>query len=250
MMWTAQRTDKLKLFYNQGMSDPAIAKQMNTSRHVIRSKRRRLQLVLNRPSTNINPRSGPGRIIWRHGPDETVNAIMDADQRFIDAWEKHHGSLRYGAMAMKQTRPPEPMAMKPKGLPWARTPKPKPKPKLPPKITPDEFLKSYNALVQAQLTTTHISDWFAASTEPPMLKEILRAVANKHGLLVNVIISESRQKHLIAPRYECFYEMHRLTKASLTQIGRAMNRDQSTVNYGIARHAERNNLPRLDGRQA
>ena len=202
-------------------------------------------MVINRPSTTINPRSGSGRIIWSKNLDTRRIDAKDADKRLIDAWEKAHGSLCYGTMTMKRTRPPEPAAMLPKGLPWARTPKPKS-----PKTTPDELLltltlKDFKDLAKVQSDSN--KDLFIGPTKRPMLKDILKNVAKKHGLPIRDMTLPSRHKRLIEPRRECYYEMRRQTGCSLEKIAVFMKRDHTTICHSIRMHTRKHNLPRLLG---
>lgn len=83
--------------------------------------------------------------------------------------------------------------------------------------------------------------------EPPLVApyrpqghQILRQVAEKHGLSVSDLKGRSRYRAVVWPRQEAMYELHTRTPLSLSQIARLVGvSDHTTVMHGIRRHAER-----------
>lgn len=68
--------------------------------------------------------------------------------------------------------------------------------------------------------------------------KIIKETANKYNLTSEQLIGHSRFKQLILARHEAFYLLQR-KGLSTPQIGRLMNRDHSTVIYGIREHMNR-----------
>ncbi len=74
--------------------------------------------------------------------------------------------------------------------------------------------------------------------------DIVRMVAERHGLALAALRSAGRQSTLVRARHEAMYLIALRTPMSLPQIGRVLGgRDHTTVIAGIRRHAERNRLP-------
>ena len=73
--------------------------------------------------------------------------------------------------------------------------------------------------------------------------EILTEIAAKHGLEPDDILSERRGTPIMLARQEAMYLCAQRTTHTYVAIGRALNRDHSTVINGVRQHAERNNLP-------
>lgn len=71
---------------------------------------------------------------------------------------------------------------------------------------------------------------------------ILGEVAERHALPVSVVIGDSRKQPHAFARHEFFYLAIKLSPLSASQIGTRYGFDHSTVLYGAAKHAERNNL--------
>lgn len=72
------------------------------------------------------------------------------------------------------------------------------------------------------------------------LHVIIAEVAQKHGVSYDELISDRRQKRMIAPRFEAYWRCARETPASYPQIGRAFgNRDHTTILHGVRRHEKR-----------
>ena len=65
------------------------------------------------------------------------------------------------------------------------------------------------------------------------------AVSREAGIPTERLLGKSRQRTLARWRHLAFVLAHELTHQPLVQIGRAMNRDHSTVWAGIIRCRER-----------
>jgi chromosomal replication initiator protein len=75
---------------------------------------------------------------------------------------------------------------------------------------------------------------------PITMREIIREVAQKHGVLVADILSDRRHKPVVVARHEAMWRCKNETSFSLPQIGRAIgNRDHTTVMHGIKMHEQR-----------
>lgn len=64
-------------------------------------------------------------------------------------------------------------------------------------------------------------------------KAIIYEVAAKHGVSVIEMLSDQRRKEFVNARREVFYRLSTETTLSLPAIGKRMNRDHTTVLYGI-----------------
>lgn len=71
------------------------------------------------------------------------------------------------------------------------------------------------------------------------MRHITAAVAARHGLRPAELLGERRLAAYSRARDEAWAEIHATGKFSTPQIGRAFNRDHSTVVVGIQRHKER-----------
>lgn len=82
-------------------------------------------------------------------------------------------------------------------------------------------------------------------------RDILNEVAEKHGLQVSAIKSHTRQKSLIAARFEAYYRIRKETNLSLPEIGMRMGGfDHASVLHGIRKHEERLKKQRDGAREA
>jgi hypothetical protein len=70
-------------------------------------------------------------------------------------------------------------------------------------------------------------------------RDIVNEVALKHEIDADLIWSERRFRGLIAAKHEVFYRISVETGATLSQIGRWMGRDHTSIMNGIFRHKER-----------
>lgn len=72
-----------------------------------------------------------------------------------------------------------------------------------------------------------------------VLRHLLRAVADKHGITVAEIMSGERWKHIVLARHEFCYLARVEIGRSLPAIGRFIHRDHSTVLHAVRAHQER-----------
>lgn len=71
-------------------------------------------------------------------------------------------------------------------------------------------------------------------------KQIIRSVAEKHGMTVEVLLSESRLKRIAHARQEAMWEIRRRTKLSFPQIAERLGRkDHTTAWHGVRAHERR-----------
>ena len=70
----------------------------------------------------------------------------------------------------------------------------------------------------------------------PTLKEILLDVCEKYSVTPDELKSKNRHKYLTIPRYEFFYRAKNETNHPQTVNGRYLNKDHSTVFYGVANY--------------
>ena len=82
-------------------------------------------------------------------------------------------------------------------------------------------------------------------TDNRTFKQIVLDVAEQHGVRPERIKSKQRDKQLVRARQRVMYEAFATKRFSASQIGGWLNRDHSTVLYGIWKHAEGNKLPFL-----
>lgn len=102
--------------------------------------------------------------------------------------------------------------------------------------------------LEVQIESANYSlGWAHNSPQPrgaPGWRAIIQAAADKHNLGFGILISDSRIRPHARARFEACYDLARLTKMSLPQIGRRLGgRDHTTVLHGIRRHCELNGLP-------
>jgi chromosomal replication initiation ATPase DnaA len=73
----------------------------------------------------------------------------------------------------------------------------------------------------------------------PSWRQIVKQVAAKHGVTFEAIIGHQRNKALVIARHEALYRLSQETTFSLVKIGHKMQRDHTSVMYGIHKHKER-----------
>lgn len=115
---------------------------------------------------------------------------------------------------------------------------------------------SKSALVEAYFRNMDILDAAQEISDipqniPHVAAVIIIDIAARHGIRVTDLISHARSSAFIDARFEAAYELRRqLPSWSLPMIGKVLGgRDHSTIMNGIRKHADRNGLPRLDGRK-
>lgn len=77
----------------------------------------------------------------------------------------------------------------------------------------------------------------------PSVDSIIDAVAIKHGLTRNQILSDSKSKPIVLARHEGYFIAVCETRLSLPQIGKKFRRDHTSILHGVRMHALRNGLP-------
>lgn len=68
---------------------------------------------------------------------------------------------------------------------------------------------------------------------------IVYEVAIEHGIPVVLILGKQRQPLVVAARQHAMYRISMETPMSLSEIGRRMGRDHTTVIHSVAKHKER-----------
>ena len=71
------------------------------------------------------------------------------------------------------------------------------------------------------------------------VKDVVIAVSREADIPTEALLGRSRQQPLARWRHLAFLLAHELTHQPLVQIGRAMNRDHSTIWHGCNRARER-----------
>lgn len=71
------------------------------------------------------------------------------------------------------------------------------------------------------------------------LRKIALSVAAKHGVTIDDLLSSRRAHPLPLARQEAMWRMRNETTHAMPSIGKCLNRDHTTVIYGIRRHEER-----------
>lgn len=93
-------------------------------------------------------------------------------------------------------------------------------PTVKPRVRDFLFVSSPQAKLDQEFTSR---DW----------RSIVSETAAKHGVTVLQILSNSRQAKIVAARFETYARIYTETTMSPSDIGRKMNRDHSTVLYGL-----------------
>ena len=70
------------------------------------------------------------------------------------------------------------------------------------------------------------------------VRDVVIPILHKHSMPWEMIVARKRACHLIAPRQEVFYALHR-AGFSYYKIGAICNRDHATIMYGVRKHKER-----------
>lgn len=74
--------------------------------------------------------------------------------------------------------------------------------------------------------------------EPSPLRRLAKEVAELHDIGLGQLMGESRTKSIVMARHEFCYRAYSETNKSLSEIGRFLNRDHTTVQNAIRRWAE------------
>lgn len=79
----------------------------------------------------------------------------------------------------------------------------------------------------------------AAPPMPPGIMSVIRRVAAEHGLDEYALTGESRRHEVVVARHHAMWECAQRKRWSFSRIGRAFNKDHTTVLNGIFRHEQR-----------
>lgn len=79
------------------------------------------------------------------------------------------------------------------------------------------------------------------------IRELIKIASNIYGIPESNIVGLRGTKRVTRARHYVCYHAYEQTHLSLTQIGRVLNRDHTTILYGHFAHAYRHNLPRSCG---
>lgn len=82
-------------------------------------------------------------------------------------------------------------------------------------------------------------DWIWIHPAQPTMKAVAEAVCARHGLEVDDIRGPSRLSYVARARQEFMFECRKTARKSMGQIAQFLNRDHTTVVYGIQRHQKR-----------
>jgi len=108
-------------------------------------------------------------------------------------------------------------------------------------------LKGASVLASSPLPMVTVEAYYAWEGGPemmpppvPLWKQIVIEVAERERIPVLDLMSDFREKHVVAARAEIFYRIRHECGLSYVEIGKRMgNRDHSTVIWGCRRHAEK-----------
>jgi hypothetical protein len=68
-------------------------------------------------------------------------------------------------------------------------------------------------------------------------RALVRHIAEKHGVTMKDVISDFRDREVVAARFECYWHMREVLKMSFPAIGAALGgKDHTSVLHGYRRH--------------
>lgn len=73
----------------------------------------------------------------------------------------------------------------------------------------------------------------------PTMRKVISEVAERHGLTLTQLRDHCRTRSIAYVRQEAMYEARVRAGKSLPMIGRYLNRDHTTVLYGVRAHERR-----------
>ena len=79
------------------------------------------------------------------------------------------------------------------------------------------------------------SDVISISPYYYLIRNIVNSVSEKSGVPIEALLSQKRSQKYARPRFIIYYLSRNLTKLSLPAIGRAIDRDHTSVMHGIER---------------
>lgn len=120
----------------------------------------------------------------------------------------------------------------------------------------DRYRRAIDRLTDEELRATARREAIAARKSAAMIDErlppsftippadtkiggILRDIAEQYGFKVTALLGWRRPKALARARQELYWRAYDETGFSMPQIGRALNRDHTTILYGIRQHEKR-----------
>lgn len=80
---------------------------------------------------------------------------------------------------------------------------------------------------------------FASSARAVSIGMVVAGCSEEFGVPLVTLLSDQRGNGVAVPRQAAMALSYRLARKSLPAIGRAMNRDHTTVLHGVRRHEER-----------
>jgi len=127
--------------------------------------------------------------------------------------QQHYKAVR--ARLWAGAPPPPPVVVRPA---------PPPPPPPPASPTSDQFREAHEMLKLAGIQGI------------PKWKLISREVCEKHKVSLDELKGQRRTPRYIPVRYELYYRLRTELQMSWGQIGQLMNRDHSTILYGVKKH--------------
>jgi chromosomal replication initiation ATPase DnaA len=89
-----------------------------------------------------------------------------------------------------------------------------------------------------------IWDLMNPGLEPKTMAAIIEEVCRKWGYTITDMRSARRDKRIVVARHELFWRCRHETYRSLSEIGRFLNKDHTTVLHGISRYEKLRNAIR------
>lgn len=80
--------------------------------------------------------------------------------------------------------------------------------------------------------------------EPPSMESVSKEICFRHKIPFSLIRSKQKSKQINAARNEVYYALRARCGIGISEIGKFLHRDHSTVASGSERHAETHGLPR------
>lgn len=97
-----------------------------------------------------------------------------------------------------------------------------------------------NTPLSRSVAAAALSDVFAPSDAPVVMKDVLAATASEFSVTTEALTSKGRRKELVEPRQVAMYLIRELTSHSLPEIGEFFGgRDHTTVMYAVRKVSER-----------
>lgn len=76
-------------------------------------------------------------------------------------------------------------------------------------------------------------------TKKMMIEREIERIANKHGVTIEEIHGERRIRRVAHARQEIYFELYTHFELSFPRVGKIMNKDHSTVLFGVKEHCLR-----------